>query len=161
MKLIIGSTSARIILILSISIIININSYAESPNISPRHQVKDNVAVYLGVIPAEIIEGHTAHSMHGGLPTGDYRYHIAVALFDDATGKRIKTANVKAIISNQSNVGIKTQTTLEEMEINEKIMFGNYITLKTTGPYQIIVTVQIGHRNKPVTFTFNLDMAHS
>lgn len=62
------------------------------------HQLVDGIAVYFGVLPAEMIRGHPkAHpesQMHGGIPI-DRRYHLTVAIFDDTSGKRITNAVVE------------------------------------------------------------------
>jgi heme A synthase len=51
-------------------------------------QVVDGVAVYFGVMPAELVRGHPQEhpegQMHGGVPVGEN--HIMVALFEDKTG---------------------------------------------------------------------------
>ncbi len=56
-------------------------------------QVVDGVAIYLGVMPAQIVQGHPKEhpevGMHGGAPTRGDRVHVVVALFDNATGGRI------------------------------------------------------------------------
>ena len=61
------------------------------------HQVVDGIAIYFGVLPAEMIRGHPkAHpesQMHGGIPT-DLRYHLTVAIFDDTSSDRITNADV-------------------------------------------------------------------
>jgi len=76
-----------------------------------RHQVAEGVDIYLGVIPAEMILGHpklhTEAEMHGGVPVGEHRYHVTVALFDAATGKRITGAQVKASVSELGLSGIE------------------------------------------------------
>jgi hypothetical protein len=71
---------------------------------SSLHKIVDGVAIYLGVIPAELIEGHPkAHpesGLHGGAPpVTEERYHIVIALFDAKTGARITNAKVTASLS--------------------------------------------------------------
>ena len=61
-------------------------------------QVVDGVAVYFGMIPAELVRGHPREHpegvMHGGVPVGES--HLTVAVFDDKTGRRISDAEVTA-----------------------------------------------------------------
>jgi len=55
---------------------------------SATHKVVHGVAIYLGVLPAEMVLGHPkSHSeaeMHGGVPAGQHQQHVVVALFDQA-----------------------------------------------------------------------------
>jgi len=135
--------------------------YAKDPTVKPIYQVKDGIAVYLGFIPAEMIEGHTANSMHGGIPTGTYRYHIAAAIFNDKTGVRIKGAEIEIKIHNRDGISLKTTKKLEVMEMNGRNLYGNYFALKSSGPYQINVSIKVGNRQKITNFVFFYDFAHT
>ncbi len=149
----------------TISIIIlilpTVNKPAYSSEFSPRNQVKNGIAIYLGLLPAEMIEGHTASSMHGGLPTGHNRYHVAVAIFNDKTGLRINNATVQIRVNNKIGAGPEPYKKLEGMEMNGKFMYGNYFSLKTAGPYRIDVRVFISGTDKPIEVTFDYDFAHT
>ena len=56
------------------------------------YKTASGLAVYLGVLPAAMIQGHPrGHpeaTMHGGVPSGRHSYHIVVAVFDATTGAR-------------------------------------------------------------------------
>ena len=130
-------------------------------DVTPRYQVKDGIAIYLGLLPAEMIEGHTAKSMHGGLPVGLYRYHVAVAVFDNKTGQRVESAKVQVRVSNRVGVGPDPFKDLEGMQMNGKFMYGNYFSLKTAGPYRIDVKVRVGNSVRPIQVTFDYDFAHT
>lgn len=133
---------------------------ASEPKANPRFQVKDGMAIYLGLLPAEMIQGHVANKMHGGIPSGTYRYHVSIALFNDQTGERINNAKVLVRINNRIGVGPDAFKELEGMEMNGQFMHGNYFILKTAGPYRVDVKVLRGD-NKPVQVTFNYDFAHT
>lgn len=111
---------------------------------SATHKVVNGVDIYLGVLPAEMILGHphthTEPGMHGGVPAGEHRYHVMVALFDAATGKRITGAQVKATVSELALSG--TEKTLEPMLIADTISYGNYFIMSRTGIYRIRVQVR-------------------
>jgi len=134
---------------------------ASGLNIKSSYKVKDGYAIYLGLIPAEMIEGHTSHFMHGGIPTGQYRYHLAIAIFDDKTGKRIKNAKIQVNINNRIGIGMESNKALEDMEMNGKFMYGNYFTLKTAGPYRIDVSIDFGNDLNPIKVVFDYDFAHT
>jgi len=110
------------------------------------HKVVHGVSIYLGVFPAEMILGQprprAEAEMHGGVPAGEHRYHVTVALFDNATGKRITGAQVKA---NVSEVGLSgVQKKLEPMLIAGSGSYGNYFNMPTTSnPYRIQVRIEL------------------
>ena len=111
---------------------------------TPSHKVVDGVSIYLGVLPAEMILGHPeSHAeveMHGGIPTGEHHYHVTVALFDAASGKRITAAKVKAKVSQLALSG--TEKELEPMHLAGTISYGNYFRMPDAGIYRIRVQVR-------------------
>lgn len=110
------------------------------------HKVVHGVSIYLGVFPAEMILGQprprAEAEMHGGVPAGEHRYHVTVALFDNATGRRITGARVKA---NVSEVGLSgVQKKLEPMLIAGSVSYGNYFNMpSTSNPYHIQVRFEL------------------
>ncbi|MHB1053822.1 MAG: hypothetical protein ACYCZT_12260 [Thiobacillus sp.] len=110
------------------------------------HKVVHGVAIYLGVLPAEMILGHPkSHSeaeMHGGVPAGQHQQHVVVALFDAATGKRIGGAKVSARVHEINLAG--TQKKLEPMLIAGTVSYGNYFNMPATNnPYRIRVLIEL------------------
>jgi hypothetical protein len=111
-----------------------------------QHRVVNGVAIYLGVIPAEMILGHpkphTEAEMHGGVPAGSDQYHVMVALFDNASGKRISGAKVSAQMHEIKFVS--AQKKLEPMLIAGTVSYGNYFVMPATGnPYRIRVLIEL------------------
>jgi hypothetical protein len=110
------------------------------------HKVVHGVSIYLGVFPAEMIleqpRPRAEAEMHGGVPAGEHRYHVTVALFDNATGRRITGARVKA---NVSEVGLSgVQRKLERMLIAGSVSYGNYFNMpSTSNPYRIQVRIEL------------------
>lgn len=119
-------------------------------------KVVDGVAIYLGVLPSEMILGHphshTEAGMHGGGPADEHRFHVMVALFDAATGKRISGAQVKARVSELALSG--TEKTLEPMFIADSITYGNYFTMSGTGIYRIQIQVVRPGAARPIEAEF-------
>ena len=110
------------------------------------HKVVHGVAIYLGVLPAEMILGHpkphTEAEMHGGVPAGQHQQHVVVALFDQASGKRISGAKVSARVHEINLAG--TQKKLEPMLIAGTISYGNYFNIpSTSNPYRIRVLIEL------------------
>src|SRR3990172_6057248 len=66
-------------------------------------KVVDGLTVYLGVLPAAMIQGHAPDhpeiTMHGGRPAGQHVYHVMVAVFEAKTGKRLADIGVSARVS--------------------------------------------------------------
>lgn len=110
------------------------------------HKVVHGVAIYLGVLPAEMILGHpkphTEAEMHGGVPTGEHQYHVLVSLFDAASGKRISGAKVSARVREIGLAG--TQKKLEPMLIAGTVSYGNYFSMPaTTNSYRIQMWIEL------------------
>lgn len=110
------------------------------------HKVVDGVAIYIGVLPAEMVKGHPrTHSegvMHDGVPAGKNRYHLVVALFDDTSGKRISGAGIK-IKARVSEFGFPGQEKkLDPMVIAGTVTYGNYFAMPNPGPYRIHLEIR-------------------
>ena len=113
---------------------------------SATHKVVQGVAIYLGVLPAEMILGHpkphTEAEMHAGVPAGQHQYHVTVSLFDAASGKRISGAKVSARVYEINRAG--TQKKLEPMLIANTISYGNYFNLPAAANvYRIRVMIEL------------------
>lgn len=113
---------------------------------SNQHKIVNGVAIYLGMLPAEMILGHpkphTEAEMHGGVPAGNYQYHVMVVLFDNVSGKRITGAKVSARVQELSLAG--TQKKLEPMLIAGTVTYGNYFNMSANAnPYRIHVLIEL------------------
>lgn len=105
-------------------------------------RVADGVAIYFGILPAELVRGHSpSHpesGMHGGVPVGEN--HLTVALFDDKTGVRITRAKISATITGPDR--FKVTKKLELMTIAGVVTYGNYFSMPGPGPYRIVLHIQ-------------------
>ncbi|GMR21657.1 MAG: hypothetical protein BMS9Abin36_2261 [Gammaproteobacteria bacterium] len=112
---------------------------AEAADAPESFKVVDGVAIYLGVMPAQVIQGHPKEhlesEMHGGVPIKGHRDHVVVALFDDATGKRIENAKVMGSVMELGLGGRKKK--LEAMKIAGTITYGNYFDMLSKDTYHI------------------------
>jgi len=117
-------------------------------------QVVDGVAIYFGVLPAELVRGHPPDhpesGMHGGTPVGEN--HIMVALFEDKTGRRIATAGVTARLTD--NRGLDVRKKLEPMVVAGAASYGNYFYMPGTGPYRIQLTIRLPGATREIHTTF-------
>lgn len=100
--------------------------------------VVEGVTVYLGVLPSEMIRGHSiGHpeaSMHGGLSSGRGEHHVLISLFD-ANGTRLENMEVQAKVG---EVGLSaTKKPLEPMQIVGTVTYGNFFSMPKPGPYSI------------------------
>lgn len=125
----------------------------------PGFRSVDGVGVYLGVIPAQMIQGHNPEHpetvMHGGAPRSGHAYHIMVAIFDEADGERIETATVEARVT---PLGLAPVTRhLERMSIADTVSFGNYFTLRASGPYQIEIVITPADSTEPLKVEFTYE----
>jgi hypothetical protein len=131
---------------------------AFAQDIAP-YKLAGGLAVYLGVIPAEMItghpKGHAEAQMHGGVPSGRHVHHVMVAIFDDASGQRITDAVVTA---NAAGLGLAgTEKTLEPMTIADAVTYGTYFDLPGRDRYRIRIEIARPGAARPVIAEFEYD----
>lgn len=107
------------------------------------YRTKGGLAVYLGVLPAAMIQGHPKdhpeEAMHGGVPSGQHAYHVMAAVFDAASGERVEDALVEARVAEPGLAGVTRR--FEPMLIADTITYGNYFRLSGDGPYRIDLSI--------------------
>lgn len=130
-------------------------------NGSSLQKVVDGVAIYLGVLPSEMVRGHPkAHpegAMHGGVPASEQYHHIIVALFENQSGDRITDVEIKARVEELGHLS-PSEKQLEPMTIADTVTYGNYFKLPGKGPYQI--TVEIRRRGLPRVIEARFEYRH-
>jgi hypothetical protein len=100
-------------------------------------KVVDGIAIYLGVVPCELIQGQE-RQMHGGVPKILHCHHVMVALFDDASGKRIENATVTARVREPGVSGVSgVEKPLEPMPIAGAMTYGNFFPISAPGEFLI------------------------
>lgn len=113
---------------------------------SSYRQIVDGVAVYIGMVPAELVRGHPpAHPesmMHGGVPVGEN--HLTIAVFDDKSGRRITDAKLTARITDERSPVMEKP--LELMTIGGSVTYGNYFYMPGVGPYRIELRIRLPDR---------------
>jgi hypothetical protein len=123
---------------------------------SSQHKIVEGVAIYIGVIPAELIKGypkaHPESEMHGGVPVSEAQYHIVLALFDAKTVARITNAKVTTKLSDSGVQAAKK--TLEPMLIANTISYGNYFQLSGQGEHRIQIEISGVHTGQTIHATF-------
>ena len=114
------------------------------------------LAVYLGVLPAEMTQGHSPEhpegKMHGGVPSSKRQHHVVIAVFDTKDGSRITNAEVTARVG---EIGLApVQKKLERMAIDKTISYGNYFSMGSPGPYRIEIEILRPGSSSPVKTGF-------
>lgn len=119
----------------------------------------DGLTVYLGVLPAAMIQGHAeAHeesTMHDGVPRGAHAYHVMVAIFDAQSGERVDDARVEAELTPLGLAPVKRP--LEVMEIADVVTYGNYFTMPGDDYYRIVVSISRPQGTRPVLVEFRYE----
>jgi hypothetical protein len=120
------------------------------------YKTAGNLAVYLGVLPTEMVQGHSPEhpegKMHGGVPYSRRQHHVVIALFDAKDGSRVSDASVKARVG---EIGLApVQKKLERMTIDKTISYGNYFSMGSPGPYRIEIEIIRPGSTGPVKTTF-------
>jgi hypothetical protein len=123
------------------------------------YKVVGGLAIYLGVMPAQIAKGHAPghpeRAMHGGPPRGQHQYHFVAAIFDDASKTRISDATVTAQISGLGLAGPRWK--LEPMELSGTMTYGGFFNLPGRDLYTVRLTVERPGTAKPVVVDFKYD----
>jgi hypothetical protein len=117
----------------------------------------DGLAVYLGVMPAQLLRGNAdaAHlaTMHGGLPSGSGSHHVVVSIFAERTGRQIDDASVEA------GVGLlglgETRRRMEPMKIADTTTYGNFFPMTGAGPFVVRVTIRRPGQDHATQVQFN------
>ncbi len=119
-------------------------------------KVVSGMEFHLGIVPAAVLRSAAAgseHRMHGGPPQGAGQYHVMVAIFDTASGRRIDDAHVEAHVG---ALGMASRDKpLERMPLAGTMSYGNYFRMPGRGPYEIVLDVtRPGRRGPPVEVRF-------
>jgi hypothetical protein len=120
------------------------------------YKTTGDFAVYLGVLPAEMVQGHSPEhpegKMHGGVPSAKRQHHVVVAVFDAKDGRRIGNAAVRARVA---EVGLApVEKKLEPMTIGKAASYGNYFSMGSPGPYRIEIEILRPGSSSPVKTSF-------
>lgn len=117
-------------------------------------QVVNGVAVYIGVVPAELVRGHPPEHPEGEMHGGPrfFESHLTVALYEAKSGKRIRNAEVQARITNPRGVTVSRK--LEPMLIADQPTFGNYVPISGDGPYRMELEIQVPGAKRPINASF-------
>ncbi len=101
----------------------------------------DGMAIYLGVVPCGLIQG-LGRQMHGGMAKILHCHHVTVALFDNASGKRIEDAAVTARVREPGISGVSgVIKPLEPMPIAGSMTYGNFFPIPAPGAYLVDVKI--------------------
>jgi hypothetical protein len=138
------AVNTRLMVVLLAIGLVSLNPIAVAADVPENFQVVDGVAIYLGVMPAQIVQGHPKEhpeaSMHGGVPVKGRRDHVVVALFDNTTGQRIENAQASGSVM-EPGLGSK-QKKLEPMRIADNVTYGNYFDLSDNNIYHIKLQIR-------------------
>lgn len=123
----------------------------------------DSTIVYLGIVPAALTRSHPGDVrgtlMHGG--TADrsiHNVHVMVALFDRATGDRIRDARVRARFLGER--GRKWSVRLQPMTVNGALTYGGYTNLGTAEEPTVSIDVVRQLAGKPRMVTARFEYRH-
>lgn len=113
--------------------------------IDDRMSVNERIGIHLGVLSTEDLrdrfepDSREARA-YGAGPETNNSYLVTVAAIDQASGRRIEDAIVKATVSQQGLSG--TTKTLKPASFGGAVTFGNYFRMPKSGMYWIDITVE-------------------
>jgi len=120
------------------------------------YKTAGSLAVYLGVLPAEVVQGHSPEhpegKMHGGVPSAKRQHHVMVAIFDTKEGSRISIAEVTARVT---EIGLgSVEKKLALMTVDKAESYGNYFSMGSAGPYRIDIEIRRPDSTTPAKTSF-------
>lgn len=105
---------------------------------------KDGLVIYYGVLPAELVAPRDLDvpgtHMTPSRARGAGAHHLVIALFEEATGKRLSQATVRARVEPLG--GAAEEKTLEPMQIAGTVTFGNFFRMDADMPYVIHLRIR-------------------
>lgn len=119
------------------------------------HQTAGGIAVYIGLLPAEIVKGLPEATMHGDPLSGQHYYHLVAAVFAEPGGQRISDAKVTARIF-QFGILAGNEVLLDPMKIADTITYGAFAAFPSTMNYVIHIEVARPGAD-PIPFDFPYD----
>lgn len=136
------------------------SDYADLPR---NTQTVDGMTIDLGVLPAELVQGHATvpgdpNALHGGTPSYSGSHHIVVAVFDAKTGARITDARIRAGVGDRS-YNHEPDKSLEPMEINGMMTYGNFFLMQGAGVWRIHLQILRPGASRPVEADFAYEHA--
>ena len=115
----------------------------------------------MNVNPMMILHGEQRIELAGPIPT---RAKVTsqpqvVALYDNASGRRIEDAVVRAQLS-ESGIVDEPAKYLPPMKINDQASYGQVFTVAKDGPYRFKVWVRLAQRQEEIEFAFSAWSPH-
>lgn len=123
-----------------------------------REKRVDAVAVYLGVVPSELMQPRATPdedaTMHGGLPKGRGWHHVLIAIFDTKSGERVSDVEVSARVEDVGRA-LSAEKRLDPMMVAGAHTYGSYFFMPGRDPYSIHVKIdRHGYGRSEVTFHY-------
>jgi hypothetical protein len=122
----------------------------------PLTRTVDGITVHLGVIPAQIVQGHPKEHAESSMHESERKAgqtHIVVAVFDAKTNQRIVNAKVSARVG---QIGLAPEyKDLERMQIAGTISYGNFFRMRANTRHTIRISVTPGGSGHTVEATFD------
>ena len=124
----------------------------------------DGLTVYLGVVPAAVTRAHAPQhaerTMHGGaVKAGIHDVHLLVAVFNSASGQRLRNVSVTARIHGTGKNRLTVP--LPAMTINGAYTYGGYTSLGLEEAIMISIDIRRpGRTPRTSTTTAQFEYVH-
>jgi cytochrome c5 len=118
---------------------------AQAARPDPNHRLVDGLEVFVGVVPAGVLRAeqhagaHVQSWMHGGIPEGEDVVHVNVTLYEAATRRELREAEIQARVESRAGA---TTVPLQIMPAPSTTSYGNYIRLPPRTPYTLTLTIR-------------------
>jgi len=121
-----------------------------------RSYTADGITIYVGLIPTDRMWAHPEvygeHKVTQKVPKGPNMYHVLVALYDRASGRRITDADVEMRISPLGLVGALKP--LHPMMVGGVVTYCNYFRMTPNDIYRVRVSIHRGHPTRTAEAVF-------
>lgn len=153
--------SLKILNILSAALLAGPLAIAASPASGDdlgRSVIAGGIAVYLGIMPAEMSRAHAErYPRHQAteIPAGKNVYHVMLAIFDHATGARVTDADVVATVAPLGLAGARKR--LDATTVAGAVTYCNYFAMSAGENYVIRARIRRPGTAEVAAFTLLAD----
>lgn len=120
------------------------------------------LTVHYGVVPSSKQEKAGATAASDAPSPGPNQYHLTVAIFDTATGKRVSDATVLASVKGPRSYDTRfhakpVEKSLDAVTVGSTVTYGNDFSMPWSGIYHVDLTVTQKGQSKPTKIRLNYD----
>jgi hypothetical protein len=143
------------------TLLFGIGPVAHADDLS-RSVTAHGLTVHYGVVPASKARVQSSTTAGNVSATGTNSYHLTVAIFDTATGRRVSDATVLASVKGPRGYDTRfhakpVSKRLDVVKVGNAVTYGNDFEMPWSGIYHVDLTVTQKDHPNPMNIRFNYD----